>query len=155
MTLYDLSSFSEKYTQFIEFLNIHDIEHSSLNDYTQIINQIKQTLSELDLFLNERVQVTEMISVIQSELDKCQEQINNTLNANKVKLQNKFNMLSQWLMMHPLIITTPLNEYTDKLNEVKKLSNEINNFVAEENEEVTLLNEMYILSYIIITLVIN
>lgn len=155
MTLYDLSSFSEKYTQFIEFLNTHDIEHSSLNDYTQIINQIKQTLSELDLFLNERVQVTEMISVIQSELDKCQEQINNTLNANKVKLQNKFNMLSQWLMMHPLIITTPLNEYTDKLNEVKKLSNEINNFVAEENEEVTLLNEMYILSYIIITLVIN
>lgn len=155
MTLYDLSSFSEKYTQFIEFLNTHDIEHSSLNDYTQIINQIKQTLSELDLFLNERVQVTEMISVIQSELDKCQEQINNTLNANKVKLQNKFNMLSQWLMMHPLIITTPLNEYTDKLNEVKQLSNEINNFVAEENEEVTLLNEMYILSYIIITLVIN
>lgn len=155
MTLYDLSSFSEKYTQFIEFLNTHDIEHSSLNDYTQIINQIKQTLSELDLFLNERVQVTEMISVIQSELDKCQEQINNSLNANKVKLQNKFNMLSQWLMMHPLIITTPLNEYTDKLNEVKQLSNEINNFVAEENEEVTLLNEMYILSYIIITLVIN
>lgn len=143
MTLYDLSSFSEKYTQYIEFLNTHDIEHSTLNDYTQIINQIKQTLTELDVFLNERVQVTDMISVIQSELEKCQEQINNTLNTTKVKLQNKYNMLSQWLMMHPLIITTPLNEYTDKLNEVKQLSDEINNFVAVENEECALLNEMY------------
>lgn len=68
MTLYDLSPFSEKYTQYIEFLNTHDIEHSSMNDYSETVNQINQTISELNAFINERVQVSELITVMQSEL---------------------------------------------------------------------------------------
>lgn len=64
-----------------------------------------------------------------------------------MKIQNKYNMINQWLMMHPLIMTTPLDEYNDKMNELKDLLNEINGIMNEENEEALLLQEMYIILF--------